>query len=55
LTEPNVVERSEAGDVLAKDHITPKAHGGKEAYDHGPLLHRHGHDAKTAEERRRYV
>jgi len=43
------------GDVLEKDHIIPKEHGGKDAYDNWQLLHRHCHDAKTAEDRRRYA
>lgn len=42
-----------AGDVRAVDHRLPTADGGKEGYDHGPLRHGHGHDAQTAEDRRR--
>jgi RNA-directed DNA polymerase len=44
-----------AGDRLEVDHILPKAQGGKDAYDNWQLLHRHCHDAKTAEDRRRYA
>ena len=44
-----------AGDVLEVDHILPKAQGGKDAYHHWQLLHRHGHAVKTAEDRRRYA
>lgn len=36
------------GDLLEKDHITPKAKGGKNSYDNLQLLHRHCHDTKTA-------
>jgi RNA-directed DNA polymerase len=44
-----------AGDLLEVDHILPKAQGGKDAYHNWQLLHRHCHDAKTAEDRRRYA
>jgi RNA-directed DNA polymerase len=44
-----------AGDILEVDHILPKAYGGKEVYDNWQLLHRHCHDEKTAEDRRRYA
>ena len=44
-----------AGDILEVDHIIPKAYGGKDGYDNWQLLHRHCHDEKTAEDRRRYA
>jgi len=44
-----------AGDLLAVDHILPKAQGGQDAYHNWQLLHRHCHDEKTAEDRRRYA
>ncbi len=44
-----------AGDLLEVDHILPKAQGGKDAYYNWQLLHRHCHDEKTAEDRRRYA
>ena len=43
------------GDLLEVDHILPKAQGGKDAYHNWQLLHRHCHDEKTAEDRRRYA
>jgi RNA-directed DNA polymerase len=43
------------GDLLERDHIIPKAYSGKDVYDNWQLLHRHCHDAKTAEDRRRYA
>lgn len=36
------------GELLEKDHINPKAKGGKDNYDNLQLLHRHCHDTKTA-------
>ena len=42
-----------AEDVLEVDHIIPRAVGGREAYTNWQLLHRYGHVAKTARERRR--
>jgi RNA-directed DNA polymerase len=44
-----------AGDILEVDHIIPKAYGGKDVDDNWQLLHRHCHDEKTAEDRRRYA
>jgi RNA-directed DNA polymerase len=35
-------------DVIEIDHIEPKSKGGKNSYDNLQLLHRHCHDAKTA-------
>jgi RNA-directed DNA polymerase len=35
-------------DVMEIDHIQPKSQGGKNKYDNFQLLHRHCHDAKTA-------
>jgi RNA-directed DNA polymerase len=35
-------------DVMEIDHIVPKALGGKDRYDNLQLLHKHCHDAKTA-------
>jgi RNA-directed DNA polymerase len=35
-------------DVREIDHIIPKALGGMDKYDNLQLLHKHGHDAKTA-------
>ena len=35
-------------EVMEIDHIVPKALGGKDRYDNLQLLHKHGHDAKTA-------
>jgi RNA-directed DNA polymerase len=43
------------GDLLEVDHILPKAQGGKDGYHNWQLLHRHCHDEKTAEDRRRYA
>lgn len=45
----------QAGAVLARDPIMPKAYSGKDVYDNWPLRHRHCHEAKTAEDRRRYA
>jgi RNA-directed DNA polymerase len=42
-----------AGDKLEVDHILPKEMGGVDAYSNWQLLHRHCHDEKTAEDRRR--
>lgn len=36
------------GDILETDHIIPKSKGGKNNRDNKQLLHRHGHDSKTA-------
>ncbi|NEO31961.1 MAG: group II intron reverse transcriptase/maturase [Symploca sp. SIO3C6] len=36
------------GDSIEVDHIIPKASGGKDGYQNWQLLHRHGHDKKTA-------
>jgi RNA-directed DNA polymerase len=44
-----------ARDVLEVDHIIPTALGGKDGYDNWQLLPGHGHDEKTAEDRRRYA
>jgi RNA-directed DNA polymerase len=44
-----------AGDVLEVDHIIPTTSGGKDSYDNWQLLHGHGHDEKTAEDRHRYA
>jgi RNA-directed DNA polymerase len=41
------------GDLLEIDHIIPKAEGGRDGYSNWQLLHRHCHDEKTAEDRRR--
>ena len=35
-------------DVMEIDHIVPKALGGKDKYDNLQILHKHCHDAKTA-------
>jgi RNA-directed DNA polymerase len=39
-----------AGDQMAVDHILPNKNGGRDARDNVPLLHRQGHDTKTARE-----
>jgi RNA-directed DNA polymerase len=36
------------GDKLERDHIIPRALGGKDAYVNWQILHRHCHDRKTA-------
>jgi len=36
------------GDKLERDHIIPRALGGKDAYVNWQMLHRHCHDRKTA-------
>jgi RNA-directed DNA polymerase len=40
-------------DLLEVDHILPRSMGGKDTYSNWQLLHRHCHDAKTAEDLRR--
>jgi RNA-directed DNA polymerase len=41
------------GDVLEVDHIIPREQGGEDRYYNWQVLHRHCHEEKTAEERRR--
>lgn len=38
------------GDLLERDHIVPVSQGGADAYSNWQLLHRHCHDAKSAED-----
>lgn len=39
-----------AGDLMEVDHLIPEELGGKDAYFNLQLLHRHCHDAKTAQD-----
>ena len=37
-------------DLIEVDHIVPKSEGSDNTYKNKQLLHRHGHDVKTAKD-----